>query len=244
MVMEGERHTSTGMGLFLDDSALTAAAAGELTAPLALLRQLGLAVGAEAITDDERQLLAHRMTLTSERALRLTASLGMALPQQQSLPLEPVNPMSVCQEVVRELSPLFQAYDKRIIVQARQRTPLLVANRMVLRRILLAFGDNALHYTMANHPIILSITGRGDRVRIGVRDYGPAVPVDIWQRLEGRLARQASAPLSSRPQTSGIGLLAAKRLAELMNSIVGTVRHRDGVTFYVDIRLSGQLSLL
>jgi len=39
-------------------------------------------------------------------------------------------------------------------------------------------------------------------------------------------------------------LIMAKKIAETMGGLVGVTRHRDGATFYVDMRLSGQLNLL
>jgi len=244
MSAEGYHHIEGGSNWLFDSPILSAQAASELTSPLVLMRQLGLAVSAENVSDEERRLLGKQLTLTSERALRLAASLSMTTANQQSLPLEPVNPMSICQEVVHELMPMFTAYGKRITLKPRSRVPLTVANRKALMRILLAFGDNALHYGSAEHPIQLAISGHGDKVRIGVRDYGPAVPTDLWKRLEGRVQRRALAPLSNRPHTSGVSLIAVQRLAELMDSAVGTIRHRDGATFYVDLRVSGQMSLL
>ncbi len=228
----------------LDDSVLTMAAAGELTSPLILLRQLGLAVAADSVTEDERQLLGKQLTLTSERALRMVAALSMAATDQQSLPLEPINPLSVCQEVVHELTPLFAAHGQSITLQPRSRVPLLVGNRRILQQILLGFGDNALYYGSDSHPVHMTISGHGSHVRIGVRDYGPAVPIDMWRRLEDRVARRAPAPVASRPTVSAINLIAARRLADLMGSAVGLIRHRDGATFYIDLHVSGQTSLL
>ncbi len=244
MSVEGNQHGEGSMGHLFDGSILSIAAASELTSPLVLMRQLGLAVGADGISDDERKLLGERLALTSERALGMASSLSMTTTDQQVFALEPVNPLSVCKEVIHELTPMFSAYDRKITLQSRTRTPLMVANRTILQRILLAFGDNALHYGSDEHPVQMAISGHGDRVRIGVRDYGPAVPIDMWKRLEGRVSRRALAPLSNRPQASGVGLLTAQRLAEMMDSVVGIVRHRDGATFYVDLRMSGQMSLL
>ncbi|USN96338.1 MAG: hypothetical protein H6797_04660 [Candidatus Nomurabacteria bacterium] len=228
----------------LDDSTLTMAAAGELISPLILLRQLGLAISADSLSERERELLSKQLTLTSERALRLASSLSMATNDKQSFLLEPINPVSVCQEVIHELSPLFTAHGQKITLRSRSRVPLLVGNRRVLQQILMSFGDNALHYGSENHPIRMTISGHGSYVRIGVRDYGPAVPIDMWQRIEGRVARRAAAPISTRPTTSAMGLIAARRLAEMMDSVVGHIRHRDGATFYVDLHVSGQTSLL
>ncbi|MDB5176772.1 MAG: putative Histidine kinase [Candidatus Saccharibacteria bacterium] len=232
------------LGSFLNEPALTVAAASELSSPLVLLRQLGLAVAADDVSESDRKKLGQQLTLTSERALRLAANLSMVSHTQASLALEPINPISICQEVIHELTPLFAAHGQTITFQQRSRAPLLVANRQLLQRILLGFGDNALHYGSAEHPVRMMISGHGEYVRIGVRDYGPAVPIDIWQRLDGRVARRSRAPLGNRPHTSGVGLIAVRKLAELMDSAVGTVRHRDGATFYVDLRISGQMSLL
>lgn len=239
------RHSIEGkLGSNVDDSSLAAAAASELTSPLVLLRQLGMAVAADDITSSERKRLAEQLRLTSERALRMTANLSMSSSNQAVLPLEPVNPVSVCQDVVHELSPLFSAHGKSITLQQRTRVPLLVANRRILQRILLGFVDNALPYGSNDHPIQLTINGHRNSVRIGVRDYGPAVPSDIWRTLDSKITRQANAPLASRPQTSGVGLVTVRRLAELMHSTVGIIRHRDGATFYIDLHASNQMSLL
>ena len=232
------------LGSLPDDSVLAMAAASELTSPLVLLRQLGLSLGDESLDEIERQHLIQKLTLTSERALRMTASLSMASVNQPRLPLEPINPVSICKDVVHELSPLFMAHGQSITFQQRSRIPLLVANRQLLQRILLGFGDNALHYTSRERPVKMTITSHGEYVRIGVRDYGPAVPIDVWEKLEERVARRAVAPLASRPQSSSVGLIAARRLAELMESTVGLIRHRDGATFYVDLHVSKQMSLI
>jgi K+-sensing histidine kinase KdpD len=244
MSRENLGQSEGNLGSFLSESDLAITAASELSSPLVLLRQLGLAVAAEGVSDSERKKLGQQLTLTSERALRLAGNLSLVSNNQPSMLLEPINPISVCQEVIHELSPLFMAHGQTITLQQRSRSPLLVANRQLLQRILLGFGDNALHYGSVEHPVRMMISGHGDRVRIGVRDYGPAVPIDMWQQLEGRVARRSRAPLGNRPHTSGIGLIAARRLAEMMDSAVGTIRHQDGATFYVDLRISGQMSLL
>lgn len=231
-------------GVSASDASLTVAAAHELSSPLVLLRQLGLALSSESIDDNERKLLSEQLTLTSERALRMAASLSMTSLNQQLLALEPINPVSICQDVSRQLAPLFTAHGQKLTLKARSRTPLLVGNRDLLKQILLSFGDNALYYGSETYPIRMSIVSKGDKVRIGMRDYGPAVPVDVWQQAERRIVHRAATPIATRPHTSVVGLIAAKRLAELMGGAIGITRHRDGATFFVDLKVSGQMSLL
>lgn len=231
-------------GFSIDEPTLLGATAAELNAPLVLMRQLSLALADDALSPAERRRLTEQLTLTSERALRLTRQLSMTPDTSELVALEPVNAVTLCREVVHELSPLFLAHGHAITVKPRTKIPLLIADRTLLRRVLVGFGDNALHYGSSDKPVHVTISASGQRVRLGVRDYGPSVPTDIWQRLDGRIKRRAAVPLPRRPQTSGVGLIAARHLTELMGGTIGVTRHRDGATFYVDMHVSGQMSML
>lgn len=230
--------------LFTGEAATFLMAAHELKSPLALIRQLSLSVENGQVHADEVLRLIHQIRLTSERALRLTSDVTRSARQDTLFDVEPLNPVSICEEVAHELAPLFKAQGKQIEVSGHARPPLLVANHDLLKRVLLNFGDNALHYALTDRPVKLQVNGIGDQVRIGVRDYGPALPVDIWDRLIERLQSQAAQPVSARPQSSGLGLYIAGQFAAMMNGQIGATRHRDGVTFYVDMAASRQLSLL
>lgn len=234
-------------GLLFDSQAAFMAAAHELKAPLSLIRQLSLTLAEnETLSASEYERMLTQITLTSERALRLTSDLTRASRQTLLFPLEPINPQQLCEEVAHELTPLFAAHDKRIQVLPRHRPPLLVGNRDLLRRILLNFSDNALHYTGESKVVELKVSTLGsiDQVRIGVRDYGPAVPPDTWRVLAERLKKLAPQPVHARPQSSGLGLWTAGQFAQMMDSHIGAARHRDGASFYIDLPMSRQLSLL
>ncbi len=229
--------------LLSSDAATFLMVAHELKSPLAVIRQLALSL--EDV--DDPTIIArhlHHIRLTSERALRLTSDVTRSSRQDTLFDLEPLNPLSICEEVAHELTPLFQAQGKRIEVATHARPPLLVGNHDLLRRVLLNFGDNALHYARTDSPVTLQVHGIGDQVRIGVRDYGPALATDLWATLLNRLQSHAAQPLSGRPQSSGLGLYTAGQFADMMNGSIGATRHRNGVTFYVDMAASRQLSLL
>ena len=190
--------------------------------------------------------MLRQITLTSERALRLTTDLTRSARLEDSLfELEPLNPQQLCEEVAHELAPLYEAKGRQIRVATHRRPLLAVANRDLLRRIILNFGDNALHYGDSNAPVEIRAQSRegGQNIRIGVRDYGPAVPADVWKRLQDNLGTQAQV-LHARPQSSGLGLYVAGQFAGAMQGSIGATRHRDGATFYVDMNASMQLSLL
>lgn len=224
---------------------LSFVAAHELKAPLALIRQLALELEASNYTDVERAVLSQRITLTAERALRLTTDLTKARRLEDALfTLEPVDATSVCSEAVDELQPLYCAHGKRLEIQSKSRRSLTIANRDLLRRIILNFADNALHYSAGSSPVTISVQAlNGDeRVRIGVRDFGPAVPARAWRMLKQGLKEPL--PLHNRPGSSGLGMFVASEFAAAIGGQIGAIRHRDGATFYVDVPASMQLRLL
>ena len=222
------------------------AAAHELKAPLALVRQLALRLEEGGLTEAEQKRLIRQSILTSERALRLTGDLTKSARLDSGLfTLEPINPEQLCRDIAVELTPLFDAYGKQVTVKSRRHPLLLVANRDLLRRILLGFSDNALHYSQDGTAVHMQIQAfkRAGVIRIGVRDFGPALSGDMWRKLQKKL-RDSPQSIHARPESSGLGLYIASQFAEAMNGRIGAVRHKDGATFYVELQASSQLSLL
>ncbi len=222
------------------------AAAHELKAPLALVRQLALRLEEGGLTEAEQKRLIRQSILTSERALRLTGDLTKSARLDSGLfTLEPINPEQLCRDIAVELAPLFDAYGKQVTVKSRRHPLLLVANRDLLRRILLGFSDNALHYSQDGSAVHMQIQAfkRAGVIRIGVRDFGPALSSDMWRKLQKKL-RDSPQSIHARPESSGLGLYIASQFAEAMNGRIGAVRHKDGATFYVELQASSQLSLL
>jgi signal transduction histidine kinase len=194
----------------------------------------------------EQQRLLQQITLTSERALRLTSDLTKAARLEDALfELEPINPEQLCRDIATELEPLFVAHARTLQVTHRRHPLLLVANRDLLRRIIMNFSDNALHYSEAGTAVAIQITAlkKAGVIRVGVRDYGPALSSDMWRTLQAKLS-QAPQPIHARPQSSGLGLYIASQFADAMHGRIGVTKHRDGATFYVDLQASHQLSLL
>lgn len=233
-------------GSFTDDSPSLIAAAHELKSPLALIRQLSLMLDGGEIDCQEQARIIEQITLTSERALRLTSDLTKSVRLTDAMfELEPINPKQLCEDVVSELTPLFLAHDRKLELVSRKHSTLLVANRDLLRRIIINFSDNALHYSEENRTTEIKIEKlrSGNVVRLGVRDYGPALSPDTFKKLQNKLSNAPTA-IHARPQSSGLGLYIASQFADAMNGKIGMMRHRDGATFYVDLQASRQLSLL
>lgn len=229
------------------EASLFVAAAHDLKSPLALLRQLALSLEAGGLSPVEVAELARRMALTSERALRLTTDLTQSTRLHEELfGIEPLNLALVARDVVAELQPLYAAKGRRLTVRVPRRAVVGLGNRDLLRRVLCNFADNALHYSgEGDAPVVVRLSRRagGQVIRLAVRDYGPAIPPSLWQQLEQRLGVSAQ-PLHSRPGSSGLGLYIAGQFASAMGAQIGAVRHRDGVTFYIDLQAVYQQRLL
>lgn len=245
MSSEGEKRGGLTGGL-LADLPPVVAAAHELKSPLALIRQLSLSLEGDTMSAGERQRLLRQISLTSERALRLTGNLTKVSRLDDAMfTLEPINPYQLCEDIVVELKPLFKAHGRDVKLLPRRHPLLLVANRDLLRRIIMNFSDNALSYSGGDRAVEIQIQAlnAGRTIRLGVRDYGPALSSDMWRTLRGKLAT-APQPVHARPQSSGLGLYIASQFADAMNGKIGVTRHHDGATFYVDLQASKQLSLI
>lgn len=222
-------------------------AAHELKGPLALVRQLSLLLDDEqGLTINERKEIARKIRLTTERSLRLTSDLTKISRLEDAMfEFEPINPVQVCREIASELKPLMDAHNRTINIFARRRHPLLlVANRDLLRRVVMNFTDNALHYGSPDSSIEMAIRtlNRGNIVRLSVRDYGPALRKNVKRNL--KRGSDTVNQVSGRPDSSGLGLYLSGKFAQVMNGRIGVINHRDGVTFYVDLKASTQMSLL
>jgi len=232
-------------GLVLDSLPSYVAAAHELKSPLVLVRQLSLALDDNSISDEDRKRILRQITLTSEKALRLTTDLTKSIRMRDALfELEPINPQQLCEDVVKEMSPYFRENDREIRLVGGRQSLLLVGNRDLLRRVIMNFSDNALNYADQYSTIEIKMQTRdhGKTVRLGVRDYGPAVPADTIKSISKRLLNKTLD--HARPQSSGLGLYIANQFAGAMNGKIGVTKHIDGATFYIDLQASKQLSLL
>ena len=241
--MEGSRQQIEQLGGTVSTVPSFTVAAHELKSPLSLIRQLALYLESADVSPHDVAQLAQQIALTSERALRLTTDVTKVARLEDGLfTLEPLNPAVVCQEIIDELTPLYAAHGRSLrLVSPRRHALLGLANYDLLRRILANFIDNALHYSEPNTPVAVTASTRdhGRTIRLGVRDFGPALPA----RTRQQLGRQATV-VHSRPGSSGMGVYIARQFAEAMHATVGVINHRDGATFYVDIAASAQLRLL
>ena len=214
-------------------------AAHELKAPLAVLRQLALSFDGMNVKNEH---IRAEMVQVSERAIRQVNDLTKVRRLEDGMfEMEPVAVRAVCDDVTKELRYLFDDA-RQLEVKYVNRAKLVNANRDLLHSVIYNFLINALHYADAGSHTKLRVQDSRGRVRVAIRDYGPALPVDIWRELKrGYIEKPVS--VAMRPSSSGLGLYIASKFSRYMGAEVGAVRHRDGTSFYVELPISKQASL-
>lgn len=219
-------------------------AAHELKTPLSLIRQLTLMLGDDLTSEADKKQIRQRIVQTSEQALQLTVDLANSANLTPSLfPLEPVNPLVICQQMAAETRFNAVLYGRKISwPRSGRNSRLILANRTLLGRILANFLNNALKYTEDGSEIKVSVTAAKEAVRLSVRDFGPMMSLREYRRLLDEVDVRKT--VRTRPESSGLGIYVASQFARAMNGQIGLIRHRDGLTFYVDMPISRQLSLL
>lgn len=219
-------------------------AAHELKTPLALIRQMALLLDDDLTSTADKKQIHQRIIQTSEQALQLTVDLANSANLTPSLfPLEPVNPLALCQQIAVETRFNAALYGRKISwPRGGRNNQLILANRTLLGRILANFLNNALKYTEDCSEIKVSVKAVGGAVRLSVRDFGPMMSLREYRRLLDEMNVRKT--VRTRPESSGLGIYVASQFARAMNGQIGLIRHRDGLTFYVEMPISRQLSLL
>lgn len=217
-------------------------AAHELKAPLSLLRQLALSLQLAEDVDVQDTLRA-QMVNVSERALRQVNDLTKIARLEDGLfNMEPVSVRGICEAVLYDVRPLFKYQRKNLRIRYRNRQKLAVAHPDLLYSIVYNFCSNAMRYSDPESISTLTVSDSQNIIKIDVRDYGPALPAEVWRALNlGPLSRPTS--ISMRPGSSGLGLYIATQFASYMHAEVGATRHRDGTSFFINLPISSQACL-
>ena len=217
-------------------------AAHELKAPLTVLRQLALTLENQS-DPTTRDYLCQQMVTVSDRALRQVNDLAKIARLEDGLFVsEPVSVRGLCDQVLAELAPLYQGHDRALTAAYHNKSRLVFANRDLLYSVIYNFCVNALHYSEAHTTSQLTASEHRGRLRIRVRDFGPALPTTVWRRLQTGFLDQPT-PVAMRPGSTGLGLYISSQFARHMRAKLGAIRHRDGTSFFIELPVSKQASL-
>ena len=216
-------------------------AAHELKSPLAVMRQLALSMDFQEDSSLDLEKTRSQIVNISERAIRQVNDLTKIARLEEGLfVMEPVSVRTVCDHVLSELRPFFELNHRSLRTSYKNRTNLVIANQDLLFSVIYNFCINAMYYSTAETISILSLSDRGDSVEVAVRDYGPSLPIKVWQQLKTGISQPTS--IAMRPTSSGLGLYIASQFSNYMQAELSAVRHRDGTSFKLKIPASKQVA--
>jgi signal transduction histidine kinase len=182
-----------------------------------------LAASGEELDPELRTLFVEKAQHGSEELQRLVETILDAAQSSFASPLplhlEAVELASILQEVMSHLEPQI-ARDHAIEIQVAQSTRVL-ADTHALQLILTNLVTNALKYTPAGTPILVSAeTSLAEdteepMVCIQLKDEGPGIPPAEASTLFGKFAR-LQRDLSGSIRGTGLGLYINKQLVESM----------------------------
>jgi signal transduction histidine kinase len=159
-----------------------------------------------------------------------------------SITLELVDVRDAFEQVRATLDPLALASGVNLQLLLPRQVPLIVADAARFQQILINFGSNAIKYNRAHGKVTFAASVLSpEYVRTSVSDTGVGIPEDQRDRLFEPFRRAGQARGDSAG--TGMGLAISKRLASLMNGVVGfSSTWMEGSEFWVDLPLHAAAS--
>jgi K+-sensing histidine kinase KdpD len=211
-------------------------AAREMQRPVALARQLALAI--ETADETLREKLSRQLVRASEDALRQVDDvMRVARLEEGMFELEPIAVRGLCVDVTAEIARVFGV---RMKVEYRNRQRLAVANRELLGSLIYNLCSLGVRNSETGIAPRLSVRDISGGVRIGMRDWGPSLPNGLIREMRKGKVENLSV---EEMRSGGLGIVVVSRFAEFMGGRLGVTRHQDGMSIFVDLTMSRQMSL-
>jgi heavy metal sensor kinase len=186
----------------------------ELRTPLTAIRSVG-----EVGLRGQRDEAAYRGIIGSmlEEVDRLASlvdrllTLSRAETHQGTLSRDAVDLSALADDVVSHLGVLAEEKKQTLTID-RQATPVVSADRLVLRQALINLVDNAIKFTPAAGQVRIRIAEASGDAIVEVIDSGPGISSDARERIFDRFYRESDA----NGRGTGLGLSLAKGAVEAL----------------------------
>jgi two-component system sensor histidine kinase KdpD len=195
-------------------TALLAAVGHDLRTPLATAKAVVTSLLGHDVdwsAQDRRELLETADGALDRLAALVDNLLDMSRLQAGALPVL-TRPTAVDEVVALTLDAVGED-GHRVLVDLPDGLPDVLADPGLLERVLANLVVNALHYSPATRPPLLTGSSLGDRVEVRVVDRGPGIPPEQWDQVFQPFQR-----LGDTDNTTGVGLglALARGLTEVM----------------------------
>lgn len=197
----------------------------ELRSPMTVVLGLGeeLAGNYDSFTDTERRDLAVLIARQAEDASWLLEDLLVAYredPEVMAFETEPF-------DVVKAAERVLEVVDRPLTVEVEGERTTALADPRRTRQIIRNLVSNAVRY--GGPELSLRVRSAGDRVEVAVCDDGEPISDDDVERIFKPFERGGAPDL---PNSVGLGLAVARRLARLMDGDL-VYRREGGLTCFV-----------
>ena len=214
-------------------TALLAAVSHDLRTPLAAIKAAVSSLRSDDVewSEEDRAELLEAIEAGADRLDHLVGNLldmsrlqtGTVAPLIREIDLEEVVPMA-----------LVGVAEESVQLEIPESLPMVAVDPGLLERSVANIVENAVKYSPAGRPVLVSASAIADRVEVWVVDRGPGVPDDAKERIFEPFQRHGDAP---RGSGVGLGLAVARGFTEAMG---GTLTAQDtpggGLTMVLTLR--------
>ncbi|MGW3128407.1 ATP-binding protein [Streptomyces sp. NPDC001123] len=220
-------------------TALLAAVSHDLRTPLAGIKAAVSSLRSDDVewSEEDRAELLEGIEEGADRLDHLVGNLldmsrlqtGTVTPIVRETDLDEVVPMA-----------LVGVPDGSVDLDVPETLPMVEADAGLLERSVANLVENAVKYSPADRPVLVSASAIADRVEVRIVDRGPGVPDEAKERIFEPFQRYGDAP---RGAGVGLGLAVARGFAEAMG---GTLNAEDtpggGLTMVLSLRAAGSVT--
>ncbi|MEU2879219.1 ATP-binding protein [Streptomyces sp. NPDC007070] len=217
-------------------TALLAAVSHDLRTPLAGIKAAVTSLRSEDVewSEEDRAELLGGIEEGADRLDHLVGNLldmsrlqtGTVTPLVREIDLDEVVPMA-----------LGGVPEDSVELDVPETLPMVAVDAGLLERAMANIVENAVKYSPARAPVLVSASAIADRVEVRVVDRGPGVPDDAKDRIFEPFQRYGDAP---RGAGVGLGLAVARGFAEAMGGTLGAEdTPGGGLTMVLTLRAAG-----
>jgi PAS domain S-box-containing protein len=143
-------------------------------------------------------------------------------------------------DTVSLMTPLFQKYGQRLVVQLPEHLPPVIADSKRTMQVLVNLLSNAHKFSPADADICIQAAQEDGFIRVKVTDHGPGIPPDqrayLFHRLN-RLNLMANSPKAG----AGLGLPVVKAIVEAQGGQIGVEDcPGGGAQFWFTMKVAGE----